>query len=494
MHALGKSDEGMVSMKQTNKGEQPICGRPPAESVEKRPTAKGNSGQPTATGTQRPAAASSALARVREAARKDSRLRFTALLHHVTVDLLRRAYQSWRRQAAVGVDGVTWEEYGDGLEARLAELHTRLHSGCYRARPSKRIWISKSDGRQRPLGLAALEDKLVQQALVMVLQSIYEEDFLGFSYGFRPGRHQHQALDALYVAITQRPVSWVLDADIRGFFDSLDHSWLLEFVAHRVGDPRVLRLIRKFLRAGVSEDGEWSRTEVGTPQGAVISPLLANIYLHYVLDLWAHWWRRRHARGEIYIVRYADDFVVGFQYREDAERFHAALRQRLADFALDLHEDKTRLIEFGRHAARHRKARGEGKPATFDFLGFTHICGKRRKDGKFSLHRKTLGKRLRLKIRSVRETLVRERHRPVPVQGAWLRSVLQGHYNYYGVPGNRAALDTFRTQVCRAWLHALRRRSQRGRRLLWERFQRWVTEWIPTAHITHPYPNQRLCV
>jgi RNA-directed DNA polymerase len=222
--------------------------------------------------------------------------------------------------------------------------------------------------------------------------------------------------------------------------------------------------------------------------------LLANIYLHYVLDLWAHWWRRRHARGEIYIVRYADDFVVGFQYREDAERFHAALRQRLADFALDLHEDKTRLIEFGRHAARHRKARGEEKPATFDFLGFTHICGKRRKDGKFSLHRKTLGKRLRLKIRSVRETLVRERHRPVPVQGAWLRSVLQGHYNYYGVPGNRAALDTFRTQVCRAWLHALRRRSKRGRRLLWERFQRWMTEWIPTAHITHPYPNQRLCV
>lgn len=482
-------------MKRTNKDAQPSSsGQPSAESVEKRPSAEGNSGRATVSGTRRPQTTSSALSRVREAAKRDSKQQFTSLLHHVSVDLLREAYFSLKRDAASGVDDVTWREYGELLEEHLPDLHDRVQSGHYRAKPSKRAWISKSDGRPRPLGIAALEDKIVQQALVMVLQEIYEEDFLGFSYGFRPGRNQHQALDAIYVAITQKKVSWVLDADIRSFYDSLDHGWLLKFVGHRVSDPRILRLIRKFLRAGVSEDGEWSKTVVGTPQGAVISPLLANIYLHHALDQWVKWWRRHQARGEVYIVRYADDFVLGFQYRSDAEQFQEELKQRLAKFKLELHGEKTRLIEFGRFASSNRKERGEGKPDTFDFLGFTHICAKRKSDGSFTLRRKTIAKRLRAKIKKVRETLMRLRHRPVSEQGGWLRSVVQGHFNYYGVPGNREALDTFRTQVGHAWLRALRRRSHKARGLTWARLQRWMKIWIPTARVVHPYPNQRLCV
>ncbi len=482
-------------MKRTNKGAQPEhIGQPPAEFVEKRPPAKGNLVQTTVTGTQGPEAASSGLDRVREAAKRDKELRFTNLLHHISVEQLHVAYLSLNPKAAAGVDDVTWAEYGEGLEERLVELHDQIHGGRYRARPSKRTWLPKADGRQRPIGIAALEDKIVQQALVGVLQPIYEEDFLGFSYGSRPGRSQHNALDAIYVAITQRKVSWVLDADIRGFYDSLDHGWLMKFVEHRVADKRVLRLIRKFLRAGVSEDGAWSETVVGTPQGSVISPLLANIYLHYALDLWVNWWRRHQARGEVYIVRYADDFVMGFQHRSDAERFQVELRKRLAKFGLELHDGKTRLIEFGRFASENRKSRGERKPETFDFLGFTHICSKRRKDGKFKLLRKTIGKRLRAKIEEVSQTLKRHRHKPVVEQGRWLRSVVQGHFNYYAVPGNREALDAFRTQIGQAWLRALRRRSQKGKSLTWERMQRQITKWIPTARVLHPYPNQRFCV
>ena len=322
MHATGKSDGVIISMKRANKGTQPnINGQLPAELVEKRPPAEGNTGQTTVTGTQGPEAASSGLFRVREAAKRDSKLKFSNLLHHVDVDLLRQSYWSLKRQAAAGVDGVTWQEYGKGLEERLPELHDLVQSGRYQTKPSKRTWIPKSDGQQRPIGIAALEDKVVQQALTTVLQQIYEEDFLGFSYGSRPGRSQHNALDAIYVAITQRKVSLVLDVDIRKFYDSLDHEWLMKFIEHRVTDQRVQRLIRKFLRAGVSEDGEWSKTVVGTPQGAVISPRLANIYLHYALDQWVKWWRSHHAQGEVYIVRYSDDFVMGFQYRSDAESF-----------------------------------------------------------------------------------------------------------------------------------------------------------------------------
>jgi group II intron reverse transcriptase/maturase len=482
-------------MKQTNKGVQPERnGQPPAESVERRNVAEGNSEQPTASGTQSPQAALSGLSRVREAARRDAKQRFTNLLHHVTVDLLRQSYHALKRDAASGVDEVTWQEYGEELEERLVDLHDRIQGGRYRVKPSKRQWIPKADGRQRPIGIASLEDKIVQKALVQVLQQIYEEDFLGFSYGFRPGRSQHHALDALYVAIKRHKVSWVLDADIRGFFDTIDHTWMMKFMEHRVGDPRLLRLIRKMLRAGVSEDGQWSKTEVGTPQGAVISPLLANIYLHYVLDLWVHWWRSHHARGEVYIIRYADDFVLGFQHRSEARRFQIELRERLAKFGLELHQDKTRLIEFGRFAAENRKKRGEGKPDTFDFLGFTHYCAKRKSDGSFIMRRKTIAKKMRAKLQDVRQSLRHKRHLPISVQGQWLRSVVQGYMQYYGVPGNFAALNAFCKQVVRLWLKALRRRSQKGRSLTWSRFSRWVTNWIPRVRIVHPYPDQRFCV
>jgi RNA-directed DNA polymerase len=494
MHATGKSDTGIVSMNRTNKGTQPKNGQPPAETGERRPVAEGNPEQATASGTQGPQTASSALDGVREAARRDAKQRFTNLLHHVNNDLLRQAYCSLKHDAAAGVDEVTWAEYGEGLEERLIDLHDRIHCGRYRARPSKREWIPKPDGRQRPIGIAALEDKIVQKALVLVLQQIYEEDFLGFSYGFRPRRSQHGALDAIYVAITQRKVNWVLDADIRGFFDTLDHTWLMKFVGHRVADPRILRLICKFLRAGVSEEGQWSKTEVGTPQGAVISPLLANIYLHYVLDLWVQWWRRHHARGEVYIVRFADDFVMGFQYRSDAQRFEKELKQRLKEFGLELHEEKTRLIEFGRFAAANRDERGEGKPETFDFLGFTHYCAKRRSNGSFTVRRKTIAKKQRAKLKEVRQELRRRSLQPVSWQGQWLRSVIRGHLNYYSVPGNTDALNAFRREAIRAWLKALRRRSQKGRTLQWSRFKRWVAKWIPPVRIVHPYPNERLCV
>jgi RNA-directed DNA polymerase len=468
-------------------------GQPPAEFVEKRPRAEGNTGQPTVTGPQGPESASSGLSRVREAARRDSKLQFSNLLHHVTVDLLRHSYFSLKREAAAGVDDVTWREYGEKLEERLPVLHDRVQSEHYQAKPSKRIWIPKSETEQRPIGIAALEDKIVQQALATVLQQIYEVDFLGFSYGSRPGRSQHNALDAVYVAITQKKVSWVLDVDIRRFYDSLDHEWLMKFVGHRVTDQRILRLLRKFLRAGVSEDGEWSKTVVGTPQGAVISSLLANVFLHYALDLWVEQWRSRHARGGVYIVRYADDVVMGFQYRSDAEQFQTELKERLAKFSLEMHEGKTKLIEFGRFAIENRKEHGEGKPETFDFLGFTHICA-RKKNGSFTIYRKTITKRLRDKIKKVREILLRKRHRPVSEQGAWLRAVMQGHFNYYGVPGNRKALDTFRKQIQRSWLQALRRRSQKARSLTWERMKKLIGTWLPTARVVHPYPNQRLCV
>jgi RNA-directed DNA polymerase len=437
---------------------------------------------------------SNGLMRIREAARRDSRSRFTSLLHHITVDLLREAYNVLNPRAAPGVDEVTWSEYGQGLEERLKDLHERVHKGRYRARPSKRIYIPKEDGRRRPIGIAALEDKIVQQGVVWLLEQIYGEEFLGFSYGFRPGRSQHNALDAIWVGIMQRKVNWVLDADFRSFFDTLDHGWMVKFLEHRIGDPRILRLIKKWLKAGVSEDGEWSKTVVGTPQGAVISPLLANIYLHYVLDLWVKWWRKGHAKGEVIIVRYADDFVMGFQHQQDAQRFQRELEERMGKFGLEMNAAKTRLIEFGRFATENRRKRGEGKPETFDFLGFTHICGKRRKDGGFTIRRKSIAKRLRRKVKEVSDKLMRMRHNPVPDQGRWLRAVVQGYFNYHAVPGNRYALDGFRTLLARAWIRALRRRSQKARSLKWRRMKRWIDQWLPRPRIIHPYPNQRLCV
>jgi group II intron reverse transcriptase/maturase len=394
-----------------------------------------------------------------------------------------------RPKAAPGVDGVTWEDYGQDLEANLQDLHERVHRGSYRARPVRRAFIPKRDGRPRPLGIAALEDKVLQRAVVGVLNGIYEADFLGFSYGFRPGRSPHDALDALAAGILNKKVSWVLDADIRDYFTSLDQSWLVKFLEHRIADRRVLRLIQKWLSAGVIENGSWSETVTGTAQGASASPLLANVYLHYVLDLWAHQWRRRYAHGDVIIVRFADDYIVGFEHREDAERFLRDLRERFAKFALELHPDKTRLIEFGRFAALDRHKRGAGQPETFEFLGFTHICAKTKR-GRFKLKRITIPKRLRAKLREVKDELKRRRHLPVPEQGQWLASVVRGHLAYYAVPDNTDAVRAFRDQVAKHWFRALRRRSQRTR-LTWERMNRLVTRWLPRVRVLHPWPDER---
>jgi RNA-directed DNA polymerase len=431
----------------------------------------------------------SALDRVRQKARRNKKERFTALLHHVDVDRLRDAYRAINPKAVPGVDELTWEDYGQDLEGNLADLHRRLQSGSYRAKPTRRAYIPKPDGRSRPLGIAALEDKIVQRAVVEVLNGIYEMVFLGFSYGFRPGRSAHDALDALAYGIDRRKVSWVLDADIRDFFGQLDHAWLMKFLEHRIADRRVLRLVQKWLAAGVIEDGEWSQTERGTAQGASASPLLANVYLHYVFDLWAHQWRGRKARGEVSIVRYADDYVVGFEREEDARRFLADLRERLAKFGLELEPEKTRLIRFGRFAARDQARRGLGKPETFDFLGFTHCCAKT-KNGRFLLKRITIAKRMRGKLREVKEELRRRRHLPIPEQGRWLASVLRGHYAYYAVPGNSDRINRFYNEVTRHWLRALRSRSQRHR-LPWTRMRRISARWLPPPKRMHPFPNAR---
>ena len=491
-HACGKSDGPIVPKKQANKAGQPL-GEPEAEPVEERGSTKGNVVQTAAHRTQGRKRASIGLEGVRKAARRDKTLRFTALLHHVTPELLRASYFALKRDAAPGVDGQTWKSYGQGLQGRLKDLHERVHRGSYRAKPSKRAWIPKPDGRQRPLGIAALEDKIVQQAVRTVLEPIYEEDFLGFSYGFRPGRGQHNALDALWVGIRQRKVNWVLDADIRGFFDAIDHEWLMKFLEHRIADRRILRLIRKWLRAGVSDDGEWSRTTVGTPQGSVISPMLANVYLHYVLDLWVNQWRDRHVRGDVIIVRYADDFAMGFQHRSEAERFLRELRTRLAKFGLTLHPEKTRLLRFGRFAIEQQQERGLGKPETFDFLGFTHCCAKTR-PGWYTIRRISVGKRMRATLQSIKSELRRRMHHSMPAQGAWLRSVVRGWFQYHAVPLNSNRLQQFRRAVRRLWFKALCRRSQRGRRLTWARFSPIAERWLPQPRILHPYPDKRLTV
>jgi RNA-directed DNA polymerase len=485
MNERRKSDGPVVPAKPSNKP-----GRPGAEAVEGRGPGKGNAASETRPGRSAGLSVSSDLDRVRQAARKDKDARFTALLHHVTVDRLELAYRAIRPGAAPGVDGVTWKDYGHDLEENLRDLHARVHRGAYRARPSRRVYIPKPDGRQRPLGVASLEDKIVQRAVAEVLNAIYEEDFVGFSYGFRPRRSPHDALDALAVGITTRRVNWILDADIRAYFSKLDHSWLERFLEHRIADRRVLRLIQKWLRAGVIEDGNWSETVEGTPQGASISTLIANVYLHYVFDLWVHQWRGRHARGEMIVVRFADDAVVGFEHRDDAERFLVDLRDRFAEFNLEPADEKTRLIEFGRSAARDRAARGLGKPESFDFLGFTHVCGKTRKTGRFALKRVTSKKRMRAKLRTVKAELMQRRHDPIPDQGQWLASVVRGHSNYYAVPGNIDAVAAFHQQTVKHWRRALSRRSQRTR-LTWERMHRLDKRWLPTDRILHPWPSVR---
>ena len=485
MNEDGKSDGPTVPTKQPNKASLGV-----AEVVEGRGPTEGNVVQQNTSRTQRRTSdVPSALDRVRQAARRDRKARFTALLHHVTLDRLRSAFEALQRGAAAGVDGVTWKQYQQDQEANLRDLHARLHRGAYRAKPSRRVFIPKADGRQRPLGIASMEDKIVQRAVVEVLNAIYEEDFLGFSYGFRPGRSQHDALDALWVGLRRKRVNWVLDADIRGFFDAIDHEWLERLVGHRVADPRVQRLIAKWLKAGVLEDGKKVVSEKGSPQGATVSPLLANIYLHYSFDLWAEQWRRKHARGDMIIVRYADDLVLGFEHEADARRFWEELRQRLAKFGLELHPDKTRLIEFGRFADRDRRRRGQGKPETFDFLGFTHICGQT-KEGWFLVERRTSKKRMVATLKALRRALMRMRHAPVPMQGAWLRRVLQGYFGYHAIRTNLRRLRSFRTQVTRAWMHALRSRSQRHR-MSWARMGLLVKRWLPPIRALHPWPDER---
>jgi group II intron reverse transcriptase/maturase len=439
MDERGKSDGPVVPAKPPNNAAVAA-----AEVVEGRGPAEGNAASKTRPGRSAGQDVPSALDRVRQVARQDRQVRFTALLHHVTIDRLAVAYRGLNPDAAVGVDEVTWHEYGQDLWENLTDLHGRVHRGSYRARPARRAYIPKSGGRLRPLGIAALEDKIVQHAVAEVLNAVYETDFLRFSYGCRRGSGQHDALDALVVGIERRRVSWVLDADIRDFFSCLDHDRLMELVERRIGDPRVVRLIRKWLKAGVVEDGQWSETEQGVPQGAVISPLLANIYLHYVVDLWAHEWRQRHAQGDVIIVRYVDDFVVGFEHHADAARFQVELRARLGEFGLELAEDKTRLVEFGRLAAVRRRRRGLGRPETFVFLGLVHFCTTTRR-GRFRVGRMTDPKRMRAKLHDLKAQIMRRRHLPVPVQGRWLASVLRGYYAYYAVPGNSRALSTFRT-------------------------------------------------
>jgi len=487
-HGRGKSDRSIVPRKPPNK-----AGGPVAEAVEGRGRAKGKPRQQNAPRTQSRIGASSALERIRRAARRDSKQRFTALLHHVyDVDRLRAAFYALKRNAAAGIDGVTWRAYRKDLEVNLQDLSERLQRGAYRARPTRRVWIDKTDGRRRPLGVPALEDKIVQRAVAEVLGSIYEVDFLGFSYGFRPGRSPHDALDALTAGLITRKVNWVLDADIREFFDTLDHGWLVQFLEHRVADRRVVHLIQKWLKAGVLEDGKRMRNEVGTVQGGSISPLLANVYLHYVFDLWTQQWRKKRARGDVIGVRFADDFVVGFQHRQDGERFLVELRERFTRFGLELHADKTRLIEFGRFAAENRQRRGGGKPETFDFLGFAHICGKTRR-GKFMVLRQTMRKRMQAKLKAVKAELRRRMHRPIPEQGAYLRAVVTGHTRYYGVPMNGRAVGRFRNEVGRLWWRTLRRRSQKHR-LPWQRMQRHIDRWLPPARICHAYSLDRINV
>ena len=487
MHGHGESGSAIVAAKPTNKAEQSA-----AEPVEPRAEAEGNAIQQSTGRAQSRGTVSQALERIRQAARQRKKEKFTALLHHISIDALGMAFFALKRDAAPGVDGLTWRAYEADLDRNLTDLHERVHRGAYRALPSRRTYIPKADGKQRPLAIAALEDKIVQRATVAVLNAIYEEDFLGFSYGFRPGRGTHDALDALVVGIESTKVNWILDADIRSFFDEISQQWLVRFLEHRIGDRRIIRLIRKWLKAGILEDGVATVSEMGTGQGAVISPLLANVYLHYVLDLWAARWRQREATGDMIIVRYADDFIVGFQHEDDARRFRDAMRERLQGFALSLHPEKTRLIEFGRLAVENRKRRGLGKPETFTFLGFIFICNKTRR-GKFQIKRKSRRDRMRVKLQAIKQEMRRRMHEPIPEQGKWLKQVVTGYFNYHAVPTNGPTLTAFYFHVTNLWQRALRQRSQKD----WttrERIAQLANDWLPRPRILHPWPDARFAV
>ena len=487
MHEPEKSDSVVVAGKPTNNAE-----RSAAEPVEPRTGTKGNADQQSTLRAQDRAGVSQALERVRQAARQRKKEKFTSLLHHIDPAMLRTAFHAIRRDAAPGVDGETWADYEKDLDRRIEVLHSKIHSGGYRALPSRRSYIPKEDGSRRPLAFTALEDKVVQRAVAALLSAIYEEEFLGFSYGFRPGRSQHDALDALIVGISSRKVNFILDADIRSFFTEVSQQWVVRFLEHRIGDTRMTRLVQKWLRAGVLEDGVVTVEERGTGQGSVISPLLANVYLHYVFDLWAERWRQREATGDMIIVRYADDIVVGFQHEHDARRFWDEMRDRLREFSLSLHPDKTRLIEFGRHAAANRARRGLGKPETFKFLGFVMICGKSRRGG-FLVKRKTRRDRMRATLRGIKEELRRRRHHPIPETGKWLAQVVSGYFGYHAVPTNGEAMSAFRYHVTVLWHRQLCRRSQRAR-VAWARMTKLAGDFIPKARVLHPWPSVRFAV
>jgi RNA-directed DNA polymerase len=487
MHGHEKSDSVIVAAKPVNKAEQSA-----AEPVEPRAGTKGNASQQSTCRTQSRVNVSQALERIRKVAKERRKERFTALFHHLSIDLLGEAFFELKEDAAPGVDRLTWTDYEADLEQNLEDLHGRVHRGAYRALPSRRVYIPKPDGQQRPLAVAALEDKIVQRAVVALLNVIYEEDFLGISYGFRPGRSTHDALDALCVGIHSKKVSFILDADIRSFFDEIDQKWLIRFLEHRIGDRRIIRLIQKWLKAGILEDGIVAVSDRGTGQGSVISPLLANIYLHYALDLWAVRWRRREATGDMIIVRYADDFIIGFEHETDARRFLDEMRERLGKFALILHPEKTRLIEFGRFAAERRERCGLGKPETFNFLGFTFICDKTRA-GKFQIKRTSRRDRMRTKLTMIKEEMSKRMHQPIPDQGKWLWYVVQGYFNYHAVPTNARALGAFRHHVTDHWRRSLRRRSQKDR-LTWAQLTQLADAWLPKPIILHPWPSERFAV
>src|SRR5580658_2280047 len=486
-HEHGKSAPAVVAVKPTNK-----AGRPAAEPAEPRAGTKGNAGQQNARRAQDRESASNALDRIRRVAGERKKEKFTSLFHHISLELLEEAFYELKKNAAPGADGLTWQEYETDLERKLEDLYARLHRGAYRALPSRRVYIPKPDGRERPIAVAALEDKVVQRAALAVLNAIYEEDFLGFSYGFRPGRGTHDALDALIVGISSTKVNWIFDADIRSFFDAVSWEWLVRFLEHRIRDSRMIRLIQKWLKAGVLEEGVVTVSDRGTGQGSVISPLLANLYLHYVFDLWAERWRRREAAGDMIIVRYADDLVAGFEHENDARRFWDSMRERLQEFVLTLHPEKTRLLKFGRYAAAARKRLGLNKPETFAFLGFTFISGKSR-GGAFLVHRKTRRDRMSAKLKEIKEELQRRMHRPIPEQGAWLRQVVTGFFTYHAVPTNFRALLVFHAHVKGLWYHTLRRRSQKDR-TTWDRMLKLADEFLPQPRILHPWPNQRFDV
>ena len=496
VHGHEKSDPAIVAVKPANEAEtameQSTAVPTAAESVEPRAGTEGNADQQSTCRTQSRASVSQALERIRKVARERKKEKFTALFHHISVELLGDAFYELKQDAAPGVDRLTWEDYEVKLERNLEDLYDRVQRGAYRALPSRRVYIPKPDGRQRPLAVAALEDKIVQRAAATLLNAIYEEDFLGVSYGFRPGRGTHDALDALCVGIHSKKVSFILDADIRSFFDEINQQWLIRFLEHRIGDRRIIRLIQKWLKAGVMEDGVVTVSDRGTGQGSVISPLLANIYLHYALDLWTVRWRQREDTGDMIFVRYADDFIVGFQHESDARRFLDEMRERLRKFALSLHPEKTRLIEFGRFAAERRQRRGLGKPETFNFLGFTFICGKTRA-GKFQIKRKTRADRMRAKLKMIKDEMWRRMHQPIPAQGKWLWYVVNGYFNYHAVPTNGQALHVFRHHVTDLWRRTLRRRSQKDR-MTWERMTQLANDWLPKPNILHPWPSDRFAV